>query len=75
MTDMLTCNGKDNNAYLSYDNIHELLFGSRCNFSIFYVMTKIWLYQLPTQMVNTLEFIQPSTSIEELLIKLDLCIA
>lgn len=75
ITNRLTDNGKDDNGYLSYDNIHELLFGSQYRFSLFYVMTEIWLYALPTQMVNTLKFIQPSVSIEELLIKLDLYIA
>jgi hypothetical protein len=38
-------------------------------------MTEVWIYALPTRMINTLKFIQPSASIEELLIKLDLCIA
>jgi hypothetical protein len=71
----LTGNGKDNNDYLAYDNIHELLFGSQYRFSLFYVMTEVWIYALPTQMINTLKFIQPSVSIEELLIKLDLYIA
>ena len=71
----LTGNSKAVNDYLAYDNIHELLFGSQYRFSIFYVMTEIWSYALPTQMINTLKFIQPSTSIEELLIKLDLYIA
>jgi hypothetical protein len=75
ITNWLTGNGKDNNDYLAYDNIHELLFGSQYRFSLFYVMTEVWLYALPTQMVNTLKFIQPSVSIEELLIKLDLYIA
>lgn len=75
ITNWLTGNGKDDNGYLSYDNIHELLFGSQYRFSLFYVMTEVWLYALPTRMVNTLKFIQPSVSIEEVLIKLDLYIA
>lgn len=71
----LTGNNIAVNDYLAYDNIHELLFGSQYRFSLFYVMTEVWIYALPTRMVNTLKFIQPSVSIEELLIKLDLCIA
>lgn len=65
----------NNNDYLNYDNIHELLFGSPYRFSLFYVMIEVWLYLLPTRMINTLKCVQSSTSIEELLIKLDLYIA
>ncbi len=71
----LTGNNNDNNDYLNYDNIHELLFGSPYRFSLFYVMIEVWLYALPTQIINTLKCVQSSTSIEELLIKLDLYIA
>lgn len=74
LTSGLTGNGKDNHDFAAYYNIHELLFGSQYCFSIFYVMTNVWIYALPTQMVNALKFIQASTSIEEVLIKLDLYI-
>lgn len=72
ITNWLTGNGKDNNDYLAYDNIHELLFGSQYRFSLFYVMTEVWIYALPVRMVNTLKFIQPSVSIEEIVMKMDL---